>query len=206
MPAKGLSKNLGITVLLIAPLAAVTLLMWWIFTSLASGNTLKAPPVGQGAGDTGGANAIGEELAGNDADEVQRINRLLRTGELIEPAKWPAGLVLTVPDPGLPDRRRPSIAYERTGLNSVISTMTRDRGAGVFKYTIEPAGLLPGSPIYLGIGGISIVRTGATVTATDGEGTIVAAFTLEPVPTQGLDPETPLTIDVSTLGVELTMD
>lgn len=60
-----LAKRVFLTVLLIAPFLLVAGLMHWFSMSLDSGPRMKAAPVGAGAGSTGGANAIGELLAGN---------------------------------------------------------------------------------------------------------------------------------------------
>jgi len=204
MPARGLPKNLGLTALIISPLAAVALLMWWIFASLAAGPAMNAPAVGAGANDTGGANAFGEELAGNDADAIQRINRALRAGELIDPARWPGGLTLTIADPGLPAHEQVVIAYSQTELTTVLQFM--DRTNGGFSMTFEQGSPVPGTPIIVGVGNIAVVRKSGVMSATDGEGRVVAEVTLEPVPTEGLDDTQPLVLDLGTLGVSLTTD
>lgn len=53
-------------VFLFSPLAVVTLLCVLIARSLNDPSIHKMPPVGAGAGETGGANFIGEELAKRD--------------------------------------------------------------------------------------------------------------------------------------------
>ncbi|MFG0306472.1 MAG: hypothetical protein ACF8Q5_09720 [Phycisphaerales bacterium JB040] len=97
--ARGPRKNLLLTLWLIAPIAVVTLLCVWIFTSFERGPAMNAPGRGVGAEDTGGANALGEWLAGRDPDEVQRINRDLREGRLIDPMKWDAGIDIRITVP-----------------------------------------------------------------------------------------------------------
>lgn len=56
-------QNILLSVWLLLPLAIIGLLMWAIVLSLSNPPS-KLPPVGAGAGDTGGANGIGQALAG----------------------------------------------------------------------------------------------------------------------------------------------
>lgn len=93
--ATGTRKNLILTLWLLLPFAVLALIVAVIFTSYGHAK-MNARPVGPGAGDTGGANAIGELLAGNDPDERARTNRALREGRLIDPLDWPAGINLHV--------------------------------------------------------------------------------------------------------------
>lgn len=65
-------KRVLLTAWLILPLAVVVLLCVWIARSLQHGAISAPPPRGQGAGATGGANAIGEMLAGRRADGSSR--------------------------------------------------------------------------------------------------------------------------------------
>ncbi|QQS08748.1 MAG: alpha/beta hydrolase [Phycisphaerales bacterium] len=58
-------KQLGLTAFLLAPVVLFVGLMWVIALSKP---LMDAPPVGAGAGGTGGANAIGELLAGHRAN------------------------------------------------------------------------------------------------------------------------------------------
>lgn len=91
------TKNVLLTLWLAAPILVVALLCYWIFASFSSDQPhLKPRAVGVGANDTGGANALGEWLAGRDPDEVQRLKRDLREGRLIDPYQWPGGIELRV--------------------------------------------------------------------------------------------------------------
>lgn len=93
--ATGPSKNILLTLWLLLPFAVLAVIIAVIFATY--GNTkMNARPVGSGAGDTGGANAIGELLAGNDPDERARQNRERREGRLIDPLDWPGGLYTTL--------------------------------------------------------------------------------------------------------------
>lgn len=82
-----MKKNLLITLWLLAPIAAVGLLAWWIAVSLNIGPAMRAEPVGPGAGDTGGANALGEFFAGSSLDPGADL-----------PAALPMGAMLVVRD------------------------------------------------------------------------------------------------------------
>lgn len=76
----------------------VSLLMVWIFYSLDKDRLMAdAVPIGAGAGDTGNANALGQWLAGRDADAVSRALEARRGGIAIDPREWPGGVDLRVP-------------------------------------------------------------------------------------------------------------
>ena len=79
-------SRLAITLFLLSPIAVVAGLCLWIVVSLSAEPEMRAEARGQGARDTGGANALGEWLAGRDPDEIQRRNRLVRQGEAVRPA------------------------------------------------------------------------------------------------------------------------
>lgn len=73
-------KSILLTAWLILPLAVVVFLCVWIARSLQHGAIGAPAPRGQGAGQTGGANALGELLAGRRADGTSR--------ETIEAQLW----------------------------------------------------------------------------------------------------------------------
>ncbi len=92
-------KNIALTVWLLLPITIVSLLMVWIFVSLDKDRLMDdAVPYGAGAGDTGNANALGEWLAGRDADEVSRAVDARREGRAIDPLEWPGGVLISIPD------------------------------------------------------------------------------------------------------------
>ncbi|MBX3323558.1 MAG: hypothetical protein KF757_11270 [Phycisphaeraceae bacterium] len=62
-------RKVALTFWLISPIAIVALLCFWIVSSQRAGPSMIAEPVGAGAGDTGGANALGEYL------RQRRLNR-----------------------------------------------------------------------------------------------------------------------------------
>lgn len=98
------SKAWLLTMWLIAPLAAVVLLTLVIAFRDPAKIRLIGPPVGAGAGATGGANAIGNLLAGKPAnegawrtDEPPPANVVAAAG-LVQPESLPQGFILVVED------------------------------------------------------------------------------------------------------------
>lgn len=76
-------KNVLLTLWLLFPIATMAALVWAIVATVGAPKKMEATPVGPGAGDTGGANALGEWLAGNNPNEV-------------DPAMWPGGVELRI--------------------------------------------------------------------------------------------------------------
>ena len=64
--ARQAKQNLLLTLWLAAPIGVLALIVGWIFYSLRAGPAMDEPGVGAGAGDTGGANAVGEMLKRDD--------------------------------------------------------------------------------------------------------------------------------------------
>lgn len=60
--ARRAKQNLLLTLWLLAPIAVVGLLITFIYLSFAKGPLMHEPGVGAGAGDAGGANAIGQMI------------------------------------------------------------------------------------------------------------------------------------------------
>lgn len=99
-----------LTFWLIGPFAAVVLLVVVIAYRDPASIRMFAPPVGAGAGRTGGANAIGELLAGNDArhnanaaDAVENpfpasAAAQPEASRLVAPESLPQGFILVVED------------------------------------------------------------------------------------------------------------
>ena len=83
-------KNILLTIWLALPLTIVSLLMVWIFYSLAKDRLMDdAVPYGAGAGDTGNGNAIGEWLAGHNADAISLPVKARRQGAALAPRVVP---------------------------------------------------------------------------------------------------------------------
>lgn len=117
--AKGSKKNLILTLWLCLPFLVLAAIVAVIFISYPN-QKMDARPVGAGAGDTGGANALGQLLAGRDPDEIERTARDLREGKLIDPIDWPHGINLTIK--GLPKNPALLFTWDERGTVSRIST------------------------------------------------------------------------------------
>lgn len=101
------SKNWMLTLWLIGPLAAVVLLVAVIALRDPNSIRMVAPAVGAGAGNTGGANAIGEMLAGHKAthnanapapDAAAPNAAVPEEPNLVQPESLPQGFILVVED------------------------------------------------------------------------------------------------------------
>lgn len=108
-------QNVWLTAFLIAPLALMVAVCWGIYAGLRYGAPMEAPPIGAGAGSTGGVNAIGELLAGHKAnyaatqrregDDQPTAQTRARGGggdagppALVDPATLEQGFILIVTD------------------------------------------------------------------------------------------------------------
>lgn len=67
--ARRAKQNVLLTVWLLLPAVAVGLMLFWIISSFRTGPAMHEPGVGAGAGDAGGANAVGEMLRDEDGDD-----------------------------------------------------------------------------------------------------------------------------------------
>lgn len=101
-----LGKKIGLTVFLTSPVLVTALLVWIIAQSLQNPAIHKLPPVGVGAGDTGGANAIGDAIQRREeaipsvavANHVQPPPPATGQGKLVDPTKLGQGFILIVRD------------------------------------------------------------------------------------------------------------
>jgi predicted alpha/beta superfamily hydrolase len=92
----GKKRKYLLTVFLMTPLAAVTALVWIIVAQFSHPPQFFAPPVGAGAGSTGGANAIGEHLFARGGRKPDRP--AAADPKLVAPESLPQGFVLVVED------------------------------------------------------------------------------------------------------------
>lgn len=179
--ARGWRKNLALTVWLLLPFAVVGGLVFGIFIAYRDGPAMDARPVGQGAGDTGGANALGQWLAGRSPDEVQRIRRDLREGRLIDPVGWPDGVRLFVSPSGTSDGARSVWLWGGQGgfapkageLSGDSITISHDQLMGIFREG------RPGAGVYLSPTR-SVLVSGVTLTDADGNPLEQVEFPLIP--------------------------
>lgn len=173
----GVRKNLLITLWLALPIAVFAGLIVWIFVSAGKPKAMHETPIGPGAGDTGGANALGEWLAGRDANDVERANIARREGRPIDPFIWPGGTEIRVP--GDPDRPV-SIGWidARTGLLRSVVLLRGDHGWKTLLIDNRPK---DGSAVYLCAGPMSQRIRGGEGVVVDGSGTPVVPFVVPPI-------------------------
>ncbi len=89
-------KNLLLTAWLALPILVFAGMVAWIFVSKGRPKAMEAVAVGPGSGDTGGANALGEWLAGRSPNLVERANIARRQGQAVDPFWWPGGTRVVV--------------------------------------------------------------------------------------------------------------
>ncbi|MFK7759527.1 MAG: hypothetical protein AB8C13_06245 [Phycisphaerales bacterium] len=95
-------QTLMLTTWLGMPFLCLTLIMLWIFVTLDKDKLMSdAAPVGAGAGDAGNANALGQWIAGRDANAISDADRARREGIAIDPFSWPGGVLLTFEHDGV---------------------------------------------------------------------------------------------------------
>jgi len=204
---------ISMAIFLIAPVAVVAVIVWIIIASLGAHDT-GSRPQGAGAGDTGGANAIGEMLAGNDPEQIERDNQQRRRGEIRDPWDWPAGFTVAVhdsalglssedtavspelilwPGPGTPKSDWIRVPFEpRTG-GTWAATVGPDR---IDAFRSLAQGTTGGGEILIGVGEIRAVD-GQLV----GPRGPLRAITLDSVRAAGADDQQPLRIELDIASV-----
>ncbi|MBK9189144.1 MAG: alpha/beta hydrolase [Phycisphaerales bacterium] len=80
-------QNVGLTIFLLVPVAVIVILVWAIAASLQNPPPIRPPAVGAGAGQTGGANALGESLG---------LGKRSEQAALIRPETLDQGFALVV--------------------------------------------------------------------------------------------------------------
>jgi len=128
-------KNLLLTLWLLFPIMTMGVLVWVIFATVGAPKKMDVPARGPGAGDTGGANALGEWLAGNDPNEV-------------DPAKWPGGVELRVPTAAF--RTTPTLAPEGEEDAHTWVPILRD---GSYVWVLKPYDVRVSDAFILSAGG-----------------------------------------------------
>ena len=204
---------LSMAIFLIAPVAVVGVIVWIIIASLGA-QTNGTQPRGAGAGDTGGANAIGEMLAGNDPEQIERGNQQRRRGELRDPWDWPAGFTVTVhdralglssedtalrpelilwPGPGTPESDWVRVPFEPQQDGRWAATIGPDR---IDAFTSLAQGTDGGGQILIGVGQIR-AADGQLV----GPRGPLRPITLDEVSAAGTDDRQPLRIELDIASV-----
>ena len=97
-------KRFLLTIFLMTPILAVASLMYYFALGVANPDKqiAQVPHVGAGAGRTGGANAIGELLAGHSATGETRDSAARAAADgpnMVKPESLPQGFIIVVDDP-----------------------------------------------------------------------------------------------------------
>ncbi|MEM9373711.1 MAG: hypothetical protein AAGA55_08705 [Planctomycetota bacterium] len=189
-------KNLVLTAWLLFPILVFAGLVVWIFVSASKPKAMMVDPVGPGAGDTGGANALGEWIAGRDPDQVQRANVARRERRPIDPLDWPGGIEIAVAGP--PDR---PVSFgwvdPATGLLRSRVLRHRDNAWRAFFVDRLPE---PGTPVFVGRGEMTQRIFGTQRSVTDATGAVVTPRTLQPVVPEGTPASEPLIVRIEPGG------
>lgn len=186
-------KNLMLTLWLILPIAVFGGLVAWIFGSAGSPRKMQAVPVGPGAGDTGGANAIGEWLSGRDPNAVERANIARREGQSVDPFWWPEGTRFVVRAEGSAEQVTVGWIDAQTGLLSTVALKKQD---GVWVATTRENRPAPGSPVYVSVTGIRQVIAGGERRVTDDGGALLVPRAVPPVSAVGTMSSEPIVVEL----------
>lgn len=168
-------KNVLLTLWLVLPFVVVAVIFAWVFTSFRSGRDEKYAPIGAGAGDAGGANAIGQWLEGE------------HPRPLADPHTWPGGIELLAPvdaapwladpdaDPRViavhedPGEKTPRTWVMHRRENEFIARIRSDELVGVEALLVSPTNE------------VRVVSAGGRATATEPAGRPVLVAPLDPV-------------------------
>lgn len=185
-------KNLMLTLWLIFPIAVFGGLVAWIFGSAGSPRKMEAVPVGPGAGDTGGANALGEWLSGRDPNAVERANIARREGQAVDPFWWPEGTRFVVRAEGPVEQVTVGWVDSGSGLLSTVALKWQD---GVWVATARDRRPAPGSTVYVSASGIRQVISGGERRVTDDGGVLLVPRAVPPVLAVGTMSSEPIVVE-----------
>jgi hypothetical protein len=185
-------KNLMLTLWLIFPIAVFGGLVAWIFGSAGSPRKMEAVPVGPGAGDTGGANALGEWLSGRDPNAVERANIARREGQAVDPFWWPEGTRFVVRAEGPVEQVTVGWVDSGSGLLSTVALKWQD---GVWVATARDRRPAPGSTVYVSASGIRQVISGGERRVTDDGGVLLVPRAVPPVLAAGTMSSEPIVVE-----------
>lgn len=190
-------KNLLLTLWLALPILVFSGLVAWIFLNGARPPEMDVRPIGPGAGDTGGANALGEWLAGRNPNTVERANIARRQGHAVDPFWWPGGteVVVEVGDgPGVTGQRGISLGWIDAETGVLRAVVLRASGDGVWSAVLRTQRPDEGALVYLSRDGIEQhIRDGFSA-VTNGAGSALVPISVRPVPTAGVAASEPLRV------------
>jgi len=189
-------KNLLLTCWLALPILIFAGLIVWIFVSAGRPKAMNAEAVGQGAGDTGGANALGEWIAGRNPNDVERANIARRERRPIDPFVWPGGTeVIVEHDAGAPV----SFGWVDAGTGLLRSQVLTYRDDAWRAVLIEhrPS---PGVPVYVSVGDMSQRIRGDERAVIGADGGALRARSIGGVVPEGTPASEPLALVIDLRG------
>ncbi|MCC5821994.1 MAG: hypothetical protein LAT64_01750 [Phycisphaerales bacterium] len=192
-------KNLALTLWLVLPILVFGGLVAWIFVTMSRPPLMDEAARGPGASDTGGANALGEWLAGRNPNDVQRANAARRQGLAVDPFWWPGGTEIVV---AAPDSRPVSVGWidADTGLLRAVVLRRGTGGDGVWSAVLRDN--RPGEESMLYVSGRGMqqrIRDGRREVVDDG-GQVVLPRPIAPVPAEGTLPSEPIMVRLEPPG------
>lgn len=191
-----LRQRLLLTGWLVLPIAMFAGLLAWIFVTKGAPKAMNEPPVGAGAGDTGGANAIGEWFSGRDPNAVERANIARRQNLPVDPFWWPGGTEVVVDAPGAGEVSIGWLDPESSVIRAVA--LRRERAGGSVWSRVMVENRPPeGAPIFISTTGLlQRIQSGRQEVRNDG-GELLLPRVVRPVDTTGVMSSDPIRVELS---------
>lgn len=189
----GVRKNLILTVWLALPILVFAGLVVWIFASMGGGGE-RPEPIGPGAGDTGGANAIGEWLAGRNPDDVERANIARRQGASVDPFGWPGGTRVEVE---APDAGVVSVGWVDPDTGLLRAVALRRAGDGLWAAVLKDNRPPPGTLVFVSDRGLAQQIREGRREVVDDAGALLLPQPVAPAPVEHTAASAPLTVRLS---------
>jgi hypothetical protein len=191
-----LRQRLLLTGWLLLPILVFAGLVAWIFVSVGKPKAMNEPPVGAGAGDTGGANALGEFLSGRDPNAVERANIARRQGLPVDPFWWPGGTEVVIDAPGAGEVSIGWLDPESSVMRAV--TLRRERPDGSVWSRVMVENRPPeGSMIFVSTTGLLQRIQSGQQEVRDDAGELLLPRVVRPVDTTGVMASDPIRVELS---------
>jgi hypothetical protein len=191
-----LRQRLLLTGWLLLPILVFAGLVAWIFVSVGKPKAMNEPPVGAGAGDTGGANALGEFISGRDPNAVERANIARRQGLPVDPFWWPGGTEVVIDAPGAGEVSIGWLDPESSVMRAV--TLRRERPDGSVWSRVMAENRPPeGSMIFVSTTGLLQRIQSGQQEVRDDAGELLLPRVVRPVDTTGVMASDPIRVELS---------
>lgn len=191
-----LRQKLLLTGWLLFPILVFAGLVGWIFVTKGAPKAMNEPPVGAGAGDTGGANAIGEMLSGRDPNAVERANIARRQNLPVDPFWWPGGTEVVVDAPGAGQVSIGWLDPESSVMRAVALRRERPDGSVWSRVMVENRPP-EGAPIFVSTTGLLQRIQSGRQEVTDDGGELLLPRAVRPVDTTGVPASDPIRVELT---------